>query len=212
MMRMKIGYVYVISTDLYKEKDIYKIGFTDNLERRLKQFNNTRTHDDQYRVINCWKTACYMTLETRIHRALASHHLKNELFQCPLDKINNVVKEIFDKDSFLNHYDLVIEGVEKHKVRWHASHSYFSIESGGIEITMNDELIVDEVKRWISVNDKYNLYRFICPAYFDRLVAFMKEECATGEEHQLATSMTDMTLGEADALSEGMNALTIESS
>ncbi len=215
---MKIGYVYVISTDLYKERDIYKIGFTDNLERRLKEFNNTRTHDDQYHIINCWKTVRYMTLETRIHQALVSHRLKNELFQCPLDKINNVVREIFNKEnSFFNHYDLIIEGVEKHKVRWHASHNYFSIESGGIEIMMNDKRIVDEVKKWLSVNDKYNLYQFICPSYFDGFVAFMKEQYATKEEKSDLVQLTArMTLGEADTVSEDMsdrmNALTIESS
>jgi len=209
---MKSGYVYVISTDLYKKKEIYKIGFTDNLERRLKQFNNTRTHDDQYYIVNCWKTVCYMTLETRIHQALASHHLKNELFRCPLDKINEVVREIFRKNSFFNHYDLIIEGAEQHKVRWYSNHNYFSIESGGIEIMMNDKHIVDEVRKWISVNDKYNLYQFICPSYFDDLVAFMKERYTIKEDDvdQLTAEMTDMTLGVTDDINEGMNALTIE--
>lgn len=201
----------MISTDLYKEKDIYKIGFTDNLERRLKQFNNTRTHDDQYYIVNCWKTVRYMTLETRIHQALTSHHLKNELFQCPLDKINQVVKEIFNKNSFFNHYDLLIEGAEQHKVRWHASRNYFSIESEGIEIMMNDKCIVDEVRKWISVNDKYDLYQFICPSYFDDLVAFLKEkyvEVEDGDVDQLTLGMTDMTLGDADII-DNMNELTI---
>lgn len=212
---MKSGYVYVISTDLYKKKDIYKIGFTDNLKRRLKQFNNTRTHDDQYYIVNYWKTVHYMTLETRIHRALVSHHLNNELFQCPLDKINEVVREI-SKNSFFNHYDLIIEGAEEHKVRWHTSHNYFSIESGDIEIMMNDKRIVDELRKWISVNDKYNLYQFICPSYFDDLVRFLKERYAIKEESndvdQLTSEMTDMTLGGADTvddINEGINALKI---
>ena len=198
---MKSGYVYVISTDLYKEKNIYKIGFTYNLERRLKQFNNTRAHDDQYYIVNYWKTVRYMTLETLIHQALASHRLKNELFQYPLDKINKVVREILSKNSFFNHYDLIIEGAEQHKVGWHTKHKHFSIESGGIEIMMNDKHIVDEVRKWISVNDKYNLYQFICPSYFDDLVAFLKERYVTkdtegsGDEvDQLTSRMTDMTM------------------
>jgi len=211
---MKSGYVYVISTDLYKEKDIYKIGFTDNLERRMKQFNNTRTHDDQYYIVNCWKTVRYMTLETQIHRALANHHLKNELFQCPLDKINEVVREIFNKNSFFNHYDLIIEGAEQHKVRWHAKHNYFSIESGGIEIMMNEKNMVDEVKRWISVNDKYNLYQFICPSYFDDLIVFLKTQYTTSDVDDLASEMTDMTLGvddSVDGVNENMSTLKIDS-
>lgn len=211
---MKSGYVYVISTDLYKEKDIYKIGFTENLERRLKQFNNTRTHDDQYYIVNCWKTVHYTILETRIHQTLTNHHLKNELFQCPLDKINKVVREIFEKNSFFNHYDLIIESVEQHKVKWHASYNYFSITSGDIEIMMNDKRIVDEVRKWISVNDKYNLYQFICPSYFVGLVTFLKERCAikdVEEVDQLTSGMTNMTLENADALDDvNINALTIE--
>jgi hypothetical protein len=192
---MKSGYVDVISTNLYKEKDIYKIGFTDNLERRLKQFNNTRTHDDQYYIVNCWKTVCYMTLEMQIHRALVDHHLKNELFQCPLDKINDTVREIFSKNSFFNHYDLVIEGADKTNMRWHARHNYFSIESRGIEIMMNEKNMVDEVRKWISVNDKYNLYQFICPSYFDDLIMFLKTRYTASDVDNLASEMTDMMLG-----------------
>jgi len=33
----------------YVKKDIYKIGFADNLER-MKQFNNTHDY-----IVNCWK-------------------------------------------------------------------------------------------------------------------------------------------------------------
>lgn len=211
---MKSGYVYVISTDLYKERDIYKIGFTDNLERRMKQFNNTRTHDDQYYIVNCWKTVRYMTLETQIHRDLVSHHLKNELFQCPLDKINDTVREIFSKNSFFNHYDLVIEGAEQNKVRWHANHNYFSIESGGIEIMMNEKNMVGEVRKWISVNDKYNLYQFICPSYFDDLIALalLKTQYASDVD-DLASEMTGMTLGcvdTVDSVNESMSTLNID--
>ena len=205
---MKSGYVYVISTDLYKERDIYKIGFTDNLERRMKQFNNTRTHDDQYYIVNCWKTVRYMALETQIHRALVSHHLKNELFQCPLDKINDTVREIFGKkNSFFNHYDLIIEGAEQHKVRWHEV-GYFSIESEGIEIMMNEKNMVEEVRKWISVNHKYNLYQFICLSYFDDLIAFLK----TSYIDDLVSEMTDMTLGDTsvDSVDVGMNELKID--
>lgn len=207
---MKSGYVYVISTDLYKEKDIYKIGFTDNLERRMKQFNNTRIYDDQYYIVNCWKTVRYMTLETEIHRALVSHHLKNELFQCPLDKINEVVRDIFSKDSFFNHYDLVIEGAEQHKVKWHAIHNYFSIESCGIEIMMNEKNMEEEVRKWISVNDKFNLYQFICQSYFDDLIGFLKTQY-TSDVDDLAAEMTNMTLGDTsvDSVDVGMNELKI---
>lgn len=208
---MKSGYVYVISTDLYRENDIYKIGFTDNLERRMKQFNNTRTYDDQYYIVNCWKTVRYMTLETQIHQALVSHNVKNELFRCPLDKINEVVREIFNKNSFFNHYDIVIEGAEQHKVKWHASHNYFSIKSGGIEIMMNEKNMVEEVRKWISVNDKYNLYQFICPSYFDDFIGFLKTQY-TSDVDDLAAEMTNMTLGDTsvDSVRKSMALLSHE--
>lgn len=213
---MKSGYVYAISTDLYKEKDIYKIGFTDNLERRMKQFNNTRTYDDQFYIVNCWKTVNYMNLETLIHRALADHHVKNELFQCPLDKINDTVRQIFKNDSFFIHYDLIIEEAERYKLKWHYKYKYkyFSIESGGIEIVMNDKSIVDEVKKWISVNDKYNLYRFISSSYFNDLVGFLKDRYGVEDVDELATCMEDMTMSETvvkcDALDIGMSTLRID--
>ena len=195
---MKSGYVYVISTDLYRGRDIYKIGFTDNLERRMKQFNNTRTHDDQFCIVNCWKTVRYMTLETQIHRALVEHHLKNELFQCPLDKINATVKQIFNKNSFFNHHDIVIEGAEANRAKWNQKQGYFSIESEGIEIMMTEKNMVGEVRKWISVNDKYNLYQFICPSYFDDLISFLKKQYGTDDVDELATGVTAMALGEED--------------
>ena len=195
MISMKSGYVYVISTNLYKVQNIYKVGFTDNLERRLKQFNNTRTDDDQYHICNYWKTVHYMTLETYIHRNLAEHHLKNELFQCPLDKINNVVKQIFSKNSFFNHYDLIIDGADTNKVKWYEDDKYFSIKSGDIEIMMNEKNMVEETKKWISVNDKHNLYQFICSSYFDELIAFLKEQYRHDGVNELATGVMSMTLG-----------------
>lgn len=214
---MKSGYVYVITTNLYRERDIYKIGFTDNLERRLKQFNNTRTHDDQFYIVNYWKTVRYMTLETKIHHALAEHHLKNELFQCSLDEINNTVKQIFHNNSFFNHHDLIIEGVSKNRIRWYRKRGYFSIESGGVEVMMNDKVIVEEVKKWLSVNDKYKLYQFICPSYFDDLVLFLKEHCAVNEADELATGVAYMKVGdnvevnvdEMDEVNVGMRTLVI---
>lgn len=205
---MKSGYVYVISTDLYRGRDIYKIGFTDNLERRMKQFNNTRTDDDQFYIVNCWKTVRYMTLETRIHRALAEHHLKNELFQCPLEKINDTVKQIFNKNSFFNHHDLVIEAAEAATVKWNQKQGYFSIRSRGIEVMMNEKNMVTEVRNWISVNDKHNLYQFICPSYFDEMISFLKEKYSTDDVDELVTSVKDMALA-APSLNEQMRTLKI---
>jgi hypothetical protein len=191
---MKVGYVYVISTDLYKTRNIYKIGFSDNLERRLKQFNNTRTHDDQYYIVNYWKTVKYMTLETCIHHALKEHKLKNELFECPLDKINNTVKNIIDTNSFLTHHDLIIKNADKYNVKWHKKHNYFSMEFEDIEVRMNDQIIITELKSWISVNDKYDLYRFICPAYFDDLISFLKSRYIYDEIDKVVEMTKNMGL------------------
>jgi len=208
---MKSGYVYVISTHLYKTKDIYKIGFTDNLERRLKQFNNTRTSEDQYYIVNYWKTVNYVTLETYIHRALVEHNLKNELFQCPLNKINDTVKQIFNRNSFFNHYDIIIEQADQYKLKWYKEPGHFSIQCGGIEIIMNDKRIVAEVRKWLSINDKYKLYQYICPSYFDDLVVFLKDRYVVHERpsvHDIEIPMAGLTLDDTD-VSIPMNTLTI---
>jgi hypothetical protein len=173
---MKSGYVYVISTDLYAERDIYKIGFTDNLVRRLKDFNNTRTYDDQYYLVNYWKSVKYKTLETRIHQALINYRHKNELYICPLDIINKTMKSILDKDSFFSHYDLVIIGADYKKVQWHKQDKYFSVEQDGLRVMMNEDNMKQELRNWISINDKYNLYQFICSSHFDELIYFLKQQ------------------------------------
>ena len=79
---------------------------------------------------------------------------------------------------------------------------------------MNDKSIVDEVKKWISVNDKYNLYRFISSSYFNDLVGFLKDRYGVEDVDELATCMEDMTMSETvvkcDALDIGMSTLRID--
>jgi hypothetical protein len=149
----------------------------------------------------------YVTLETRIHRALTEHHLKNELFKCPIDKINDTVNQIY-KNSFFNHHDLIIDGVEANNVKWRKG--YFSMECDGIEIMMNDNNMIEEIRKWISVNDRYNLYRFISSSYFDNLITFLKDICVCDDIDDLTTRITEITLGDSNSdLDENMEMLTI---
>jgi hypothetical protein len=82
-----------------------------------------------------------------------------------------------------------------------------------IKIMMNEKNMVDEVRKWISVNDKYNLYQFICPSYFDDLIVFLKTQYTTSDVDDLASEMTDMTLGSddsVDGVNESMSTLKID--
>ena len=142
---MKNGYVYVITTDLYKLKNIYKIGYTEDLNKRLKQFNNTRTYFDKFFISNCWKTTNYMSLETKIHNILKDYRLKNELFQVNIETINKIVENIFKDDTFFIHYDLVVENANKLKLQWLENKNYFILDYDGVIVMMNDVRITDEM-------------------------------------------------------------------
>lgn len=48
------GFVYLATTDSYKLKNIYKIGFTSDLNQRLHSLNTIRTADDEFYIIDYW--------------------------------------------------------------------------------------------------------------------------------------------------------------
>jgi hypothetical protein len=84
------------------------------------------------------------------------------------------------------------------------------MECDGIEIMMNDNNMIEEIRRWISVNDRYNLYRFISLSYFDNLITFLKDICVCDDIDDLTTRITEITLGDSNSdLDENMEMLTI---
>ncbi len=52
---MEVGCVYIITTQLYEPLDIYKIGCTKDINRRLKTMNASRTSFDKFLLLIKYK-------------------------------------------------------------------------------------------------------------------------------------------------------------
>jgi len=155
---MIIGSVYVITTDVYEQKDIYKIGCTKNLDQRLTAINATRIKDDSFRVVFIYESINYFDVEQSIHRALAGYRLNNEFFQCPLETIKRAIE--IKKGSFSSHKDWLIQ-------------HYLSLPAGE-QPSSSDESILKLIQEILATHDKYNLYRYINSQYLQELVAFYR--------------------------------------
>lgn len=84
-----MGYVYLIESN-----SVYKIGLTDNLERRIKQF---KTGNPDIKLIHYWETEDPRGLEKRLHRMLWEFRLVNrkEWFNLPTEAIDFLKKTQF---------------------------------------------------------------------------------------------------------------------
>jgi len=171
-MKLTKGIVYVISTRTYFEQNIFKIGFTKCIVKRLKQFNNTRTTEDHFFLCFKYDTISYKKLETLVHKALEPHKLKNELFQLPLSVIEDTIKKIINT-RFFNHKDVIFDNACLHKLLWSKNTWLITLEDN-LQVFMNDEKTIEYIKKWIEPYDSFNLYRFISGDYYQSLLNFLK--------------------------------------
>ncbi len=43
-----------------------------------------------------------------------------------------------------------------------------------LEIFLNESSLINEIKQWLSVFDKHNLYKFLHPSHFYNIVSYLK--------------------------------------
>lgn len=172
------GCVYVISTDNYSKDNIYKIGCTRHLKKRLKIMNSTRIIQDQFKLIHFWKTVYYYTLESQAHKLFRNFRLNNEFFQVSLNEIifgiDNLKVET--RNSLVTHYDILLAYLEDNYICWNKILNTFLINYNKI---VNEDEMVIIIKKLISANDKFNLYQFISNNYYTELLNFVKKNLLT---------------------------------
>lgn len=216
-MNLTKGIVYVISTKTYFIQNIFKIGFTKCITKRLKQFNNTRTTQDHY--VLCYKhsTINYKKLETLIHEALDPYKLNNELFQLPLPAIENTIKTIVHA-RFFNHKDVVFDNACTHNLLWVKDIWVITTIEDDLQVFMKTDRLIDYIKEWLKPYDTLNLYRFISSDYYDSLVHFLRTHFSESvqTEHpniaMLSSLLLDMSLEPklSDDLDSSMKQLKLE--
>jgi len=172
-MKTTKGLVYVISTKAYFEQNIFKIGFTKCIEKRLKQFNNTRTAEDHFFLCFKHDTISYKELETLVHKNLEPYKCKNELFQLPLYEIQDTINKIVNA-RFFNHKDIIFDNACLYKLLWSKNTWVITLPPDNLQVFMNDDRTIEYIKEWIKPYDSLNLYRFISDSYYESLLSFLK--------------------------------------
>lgn len=114
-----LGYVYVVTTNQYKQKSIFKIGFTTDLNQRLKNFNATRIEDDLFFCVHHWRTIHYSKLEAFLHAQLHEYRLNNEFFKVSLSLVESAAEEFARINGPMFFYDdVVLINKELFEVQW----------------------------------------------------------------------------------------------
>lgn len=195
-----LGYVYVVTTNHYQSKSIFKIGFTNNLVRRLKLFNATRMDDDLFYCVRHWRTIHYSKLEAFLHLYLKEYRRKNEFFKVSLTLIENGAEQFAKTNGPQFFYeDVVLVNGELFDVQWIPSKQIFIFDDSDSKTNKgnsrikhaNETVMGDVISTWLSCVDVHGLVKFMSPDVFDRLVSVLKEACVL---KQNTISVNDLDL------------------
>lgn len=178
-----LGYVYVITTCNYRSRSVFKIGFTTNLNRRLKLFNATRMNDDLFYCVRNWRTVHYSKLEAYLHAQLNEYRKKNEFFKVSLSTIEEKAEEFAKTNGPQFFYqDLVLIKQETLDVNWIPLKFIFIFkddrkERGTSRVRHVNEVEMKEViTDWISCAglDVYGMLKFAHDDVIAKLVELLK--------------------------------------
>lgn len=178
-----LGCVYVVTTDCYKNKSIFKIGFTTNLSKRLKTFNTTRMSDDLFYCVRQWRTVHYSKLEAFLHQHLKDYRRKNEFFEVDLQMIEEGA-ELFAMTHGPQFFyeDVVLINAEIFEVEYLEPKKMFIFTATNHRIIHTDDIgMRDVITGWLSCVDVYGLLKFSAGDVLDRLVMILKQACAVKE-------------------------------
>ena len=89
-----MGYVYLIESNL-NDEILYKIGFSKNVEKRIKQLSTGNPGD--LKLIKSYQTKWGRLAETNVHRHYDFKKIKGEWFKLDgddIEKFDNICKKV----------------------------------------------------------------------------------------------------------------------
>jgi len=185
-LKMELGYVYVITTNLYFKENVYKIGCTKNLYTRLKSINATRLERDKFFIKMFWQTKHYYNLETGLHNALEQYHQNNELFQCSYDIIEKALRNYLSQQPQDYIYDdAVLIAAQFRNLKWFEKENMFTIEEenimGRMEIRMNEDVLLKEIQKWIYLYGNEKLLKYSHSSFWEKYIVMLKSNFAVND-------------------------------
>lgn len=194
-----LGYVYVVTTACYEKNSIYKIGFTINLNQRLKSFNATRVEEDKFYCVRNWRTMHYSKLEAHLHSVFKSVRKNNEFFKVELSEIEDAVQDFALTRGPTHFYgDAVLITADLCELEWLVDKELFvfspkqsseqSLTDAFADMRVSDRQqppssvvcctevgMRETVREWLGCVDVHRLVRFLSDDDLDRLVTLLKQ-------------------------------------
>lgn len=164
------GFVYVITTRLYEKEQIYKIGCTKNLEKRLQSLNGSRLEGDKYYVKIHWRTFDYFKLESVLHNLLNLYNVHNEFYKCSLDTIIKTLNQYFISSYRTYIYDLVYAFSVDKNVTWEINEMAFYYGNKKI----SNKGLIKKLKKYMKPYDRYDLNKFVNDETYYNYLEFIK--------------------------------------
>lgn len=178
---MELGYVYVISTPFYLKNNVFKIGCTKNLMKRLKTLNSTRfvdndkNYNDEFFVKMFWMTKHYFELESGLHRILKDYRKNNEFFKCSYDEIERAVQMFADEKTIDYIFDdAVLIPAFFHNLKCFTLNNTFSIEIDDVKYILSEQQMLDKVREWLYKIGNERLLKYSHPSFWDKLIDLLK--------------------------------------
>ncbi len=94
-------YIYIASNDRYAKNNLFKVGFTTNIQGRLNGYQCGRSPEDKMKYLYMMKCVNAKALESYIFTKLESFRYSNELYQIRLSCLIDILKlfETFEIES-----------------------------------------------------------------------------------------------------------------
>jgi hypothetical protein len=191
-----LGYVYIITSNNYQQKSIYKIGFSTNLTKRLKLFNATRIDDDLFYCVRHWRTVHYSKLEAFLHSHLQQYRKKNEFFKVSLNLVEDAVAEFTKVNGPQFFYDdVILIKKELFEVQYNPFKKIFLYYDPGESRGSSRIRYVDDVgmrnvvAEWLSCVDVYGFLKYTADHVLDRLVDLLREH--SDQSNDLGDDLVD---------------------
>ena len=116
-----IGCLYIVSNFEMYEEDCFKIGFTNDLQRRLKDFNQDTINIGEFKEYGHIVSREVESVEKKVHNDLSNFRVRHnrEFFKCDLGTINTFIlknsKEVIIENNLQPGYFCSPQG-EKYRI------------------------------------------------------------------------------------------------
>lgn len=106
----KSGYMYIATNLIYRERNIYKIGYTNDIINKLIKLNTNRLKFEQFYFVKIYKVHNMFSIQNYVYKKLQKYIINYPYVNCDLkiiiDIMNNIDSKLLSDDIFTEYQSL----------------------------------------------------------------------------------------------------------